>query len=157
MPIPPDFTDLDIVFDLDVPGLPGVNPYSARGLRGTLSPIDAARGIDKLARTVNGSLIDISAPQMRKYRLEVSGQDQAPPALDGVWVGRSVIVNSHVELAYRTGGGGSPFRSPVAGSSRVERFYTYYRPQFTMLVVDWQIERAEWDQDVSWSLTLEEV
>jgi hypothetical protein len=84
--------------DFDMVG-PGVNPYSARGLRGTLRPIDAAQGNSLLARTVNGTLIDISAPQMRKYRLEVTGNDQAPPALDGL-VGMAVTVNCHVEPAY---------------------------------------------------------
>jgi hypothetical protein len=149
------FTDLDLRFDLAAPA-PGVNPYSARGLRGTLTPIDAAKGNDKLARTVNGTLVDISAPQMRKYRLEINGSDQAPPALDALWVGMVVIVASHVELAYLTATGFSG-RVPVSGSERVEGAFTYYRPQLTMMVVEHQIEREEWEQAVSWSLTLEEV
>jgi hypothetical protein len=148
-------TALDLRFDLSAPA-PGINPWSARGLRGTLTPIDAAKGTDKLARTVNGTLTDISAPQMRKYRLEVSGDDQAPPALDGLWVGMVVIVNSHVEMAYLTATGFSG-RSPVPGSVRVEDAFTYYCPQFTMMIVEHQIERQEWGQAVSWSLALEEV
>jgi hypothetical protein len=148
------YTAFDIYFDLTT--VPGVNPYSARGLRGTLTPIDMARGLDKLARTVNGTLVDISAPQMRRYQLQVTGNDQAPPALDGLWVGMPVSVNSHVEIAYLTA---SDVRSRLAvpGSQRVEGDYTYYCPQFSMMVVDWQIEREEWEQAVSWSLTLEEV
>jgi hypothetical protein len=147
-------TDFDIHFPSDT--APGVAPYSARGLNGTLSPIDAARGADKLRRTVNGTLVDISAPQMRKYQLEVAGSDQAPPALDGVWVGMEVLVDCHVELAYLTAGG-TPGRSPVTGSERVEGDYTYYRPQLSMRVVELQIERSEWEADVGWSLTLEEI
>jgi hypothetical protein len=148
------YTDLVIV---DVSGTaPGVNPYSARGLRGALRPIDAGQGLDKLARTVNGSLIDISAPQMRKYRLEITGNDQAPPALDGLWVGMLTTVWSHVEVAYLTSGG-SPSRTPAPGSVRTEGSYTYYRPTFAMRVVEWQIEREEWDANAPWSLTLEEV
>jgi hypothetical protein len=150
-----NYTDLDLRFDLSAPA-PGVNPYSARGLRGTLTPIDAAQGSDKLARTVNGTLVDISAPQMRKYRLEISGADQAPPALDALWVGMVLVVSSHVELAYLTATGLSG-RSPVPGSERVEDSFTYYRPQMTMMVVQHQIEREEWEQAVTWSLTLEEV
>jgi hypothetical protein len=73
-------TVLDLKFDLVGATHPGVNPYSARGLRGTLRPIDMAQGADKLARTVNGTLIDIAAPQMHKYQLEITGGDQAPPA-----------------------------------------------------------------------------
>jgi hypothetical protein len=148
-------TTLDIRFDLAA-APPAVNPYSARALRGTLSPIDAVRGSDKLRRTVNGTLIDISAPQMRKYRLEVTGGDQAPPAVDGLWLGMQVTVNSHVELAYLTAGG-SPFRTPVPGSERTDGDFTYYSPQFVMLIADMQIEREEWGAVVSWSLSLEEM
>ena len=148
-------TSLDIRFDLAA-AAPGVNPYSARGLQGTLSPIAAAEGLDKLARTVNGGLIDISAPQMRKYKLEASGNDNAPPALDGLWVGMVVTVNSHVELAYLTATGLSG-RTPVSGSVRTEGAFTYYCPQFTMMVVEYQVAREEWEQVVRWSLSLEEI
>jgi hypothetical protein len=147
-------TDLEIRFDLTT-NAPGVNPYSARGLRGTLRPIDAAQGNSLLARTVNGTLIDISAPQMRKFRIEATGNDQAPPALDGLWVGVVVIVNSHVEMAFLNPG--APARPVVPGSDRTEGSFEYYRPQMTMMVVEWQIEREEWEQAASWSLALEEV
>jgi len=148
-------TALDIRFDIAA-AAPGVNPFSARGLTGTLAPIAQARGDDKLARTVNGGLISLAAPQMRKYRLEVGGDDQAPPALDGVWVGMAVQVDAHVELAYLTAGG-TPGRTAVTGSERVEGDYTYYRPHFAMLIVELQVERKEWDAAVSWSLVLEEI
>jgi hypothetical protein len=151
----PFFTDLDIRFSLSAPA-PSVNPYSARQLRGTLSPIDAAKGSDKLRRTVNGGLIDISAPQLRKYRLEVQGNDMAAPALDGLWVGMQVNVDCHVEFAYLTAGG-VPGRTPVPGSSRVDGNFTYYRPRLTMLVADLHLEREEWAAVVSWSLHLEEM
>jgi hypothetical protein len=147
-------TALDIRFDVSA-AAPGVNPFSARGLTGTLAPIALAQGDDKLARTVNGTLISLAAPQMRKYRLEVGGDDQAPPALDGLWVGMAVAVDAHVELAYLTGG--TPGRSAVTGSERVEGDYTYYRPHFDMLIVELQFERKEWQAAVSWSLVLEEI
>jgi hypothetical protein len=148
-------TALDIRFDIAA-AAPGINPFSARGLSGTLAPIALAQGDDKLARTVNGTLISLAAPQMRKYRLEVGGDDKAPPALDGLWVGMQVAVDAHVELAYLTAGG-SPSRTPVAGSSRTEGDFTYYRPHFDMLVVELEIQRQEWETAVSWSLTLEEI
>lgn len=154
MPVPPDSTVFDIVFPSS--SAPGVNPWSARALRGTLSPIDLAQGSDKVARTVNGTLVDISAPQMRKYRLEVAGNDMAAPALDGVWVGMQVTVNANVELSFLTAGG-SPERTPVSGSTRFDGNYTYYCPQFQMLVVGSNIEREEWGAVVNWSLTLEEI
>src|SRR4029077_13624620 len=112
-------TALDIRFDLSAPA-PSVNPYSARGLRGTLTPIDEAKGSNKLGRTVNGTLVDLSAPQMRKYKLEVSGADQAPPALDGLWVGMVVHVSSLVELAYLTATG-SAGRTPAPGRPPARR------------------------------------
>jgi hypothetical protein len=148
-------TALNVVFSLSTTG-PGVNPYSARGLRGTLSPIDAARGNSLLARTVNGTLIDISAPQMRKYKLQVTGNDGEPPALDALWVGMTVIVDCLVELAYLTATGSSG-RTAVAGSDRVVGNYTYYRPQLTMMVVELQAELEEWDGVLPWSLALEEI
>jgi len=152
--ITPPYTALDIRFDISSPE-PGVNPFSARGLQGTLAPIEIARGDDRLARTVNGTLIDISAPQMRKYRLEVSITDLAPPALDGLWVGMLVVVDCMVELAHRTGT--VPTRPGVPDSTRVEGDYTYYQPRLSMLVVEWEVQRSEWAAEVNWSLTLEEV
>jgi len=148
-------TALDIRFDVAA-AAPGINPFSARGLTGTLAPIALAQGDDKLARTVNGTLISIAAPQMRKYRLEVAGNDQSAPALDGVWVGMAVAVDAHVELAYLTAGG-SPSRTPVSGSSYTEGDFTYYRPHFDMLIVELEITRQEWAAAVSWSLVLEEI
>ena len=152
--ITPPYTALDIRFDIAA-AEPGVNPFSARGLRGTLAPIALAQGDDKMARTVNGGLVDISAPQMRKYRVEIAGDDQAPAALNGLWVGMQVTVNCMVELAHRTGTVAS--RPAVAGSTRVEGDYTYYQPSLIMRVVEWQTERQEWAAAVSWSLALEEV
>jgi hypothetical protein len=135
---------------------PAVAPYSARLLRGTLIPIDAARGSDKLRRTVNGVLIDISAHQMRKYQLEASGNDDDPPALDGLWVGDQVLVDSHVELGFLTAGG-APAHAAVPGSVRFNGDFTFYCPQFQMRVVELQIEREEWAATVSWSIRLEEI
>jgi hypothetical protein len=146
-------TLLDII--VAAPPAPGINPYSARGLRGVLRPIDLAQGNNKLARTVNGTLISIGAAQMQKYQLQVQGDDQAPPALEGLWCGQTVTVFCHTELARRTGD--TATRPAVAGSSRVEGNYTYYRPQLIMRVVEWEQELSEWEANYRWSLTLEEI
>lgn len=144
-------------FDLIISGdAPGVNPYSARALRGTLAPIDAARGDSKLRRTVNGTLVSIAAPQMWKYRLEVQGNDLAPAALDGLWVGMQATVDCHVELAFLTAGG-SASRLMVPGSERFDGDYTYYRMRLEMLIVELETSADEWSAEVSWSMTLEEV
>lgn len=145
------------VFDIHFPSdtAPGVTPYSARGLKGKLSLIQGIGG-NNLRRTINGTLLDLNPAQMRKYVLEISGGDQAPPALDGLWPGMQVDVDSNVELAFLTAGG-SAGRTMVPGSERFEGAYTYYCPRLTMLVVDLGVERDEWAAAVSWSLTLEEL
>jgi len=146
------------VFDIHFPSdtAPGVPLYSARGLTGTLTPIDMVTGGDTLRRTVNGTLIDIGAPQMRKYQLEISGEDQEPPAFDGLWPGMEVAVDSNVEMAFLTAGG-SAGRTMVPGSERFDATHTYYCMRLAMLVVEFEVEHDEWGAAISWSLTLEEV
>jgi hypothetical protein len=73
----------------------GIPEYSARGLTQTLEPIDAAH---QTRRTVNGELDDLSYAQFRKYKSTISGNDQEPPAVDGVWPGRVVTVECVTEL-----------------------------------------------------------
>ncbi|MEJ6845079.1 hypothetical protein V3589_02500 [Sinorhizobium fredii] len=131
----------------------GVAPYSARGLEQTLQPIN---GAGQLRRTINGTLIDLSESQLRKFTSTISGSDQLSPALNGVWPGETVTVDCIVELCYPTSGG-SPDRPVVSGSSRLEGAMTYYRPQLSMRVTDWQIREDEWGREVGWTLQLEEV
>ncbi|MBB2698967.1 UNVERIFIED_ORG: hypothetical protein GGI66_003644 [Rhizobium esperanzae] len=131
----------------------GVAPYSARGLEQSLQPID---GAGQLRRTINGALVDLSETQLRKFTSTISGSDQLSPAVNGIWPGKVVTVDCIAELCYPTSGG-APDRSVVSGSSRVEGAMTYYRPQLTMMVTDWQIKRDEYQAQVSWTLELEEV
>jgi hypothetical protein len=131
-----------------------VTPYSARGLKQTLEPIDAA---GNLRRTINGTLNDLSLVQFRKYRSTISGEDQQPPALEGVWQGVTVTVGCVAELAYLTGLAGAPHRTVVAGSSRVEGSFTFYRPQLDMRITAFQVERDEYGAVDSWSIDLEEI
>ncbi len=130
----------------------GMSPYAARGLTQTLNPIEQAKD---LRRTINGELIDLSAEQFRKYASIISGNDQMPPGVAGIWPGRLVQVECIAELYYVTAGGSS--ERPVAdGSERIEGPYTYFRPVLDMRVVDFNQSFDEWDAQVSWSLTLEE-
>lgn len=131
----------------------GVPPYSARGLIQTLEPIPAATS---LRRTVNGELDDLSDPAFRKYQSVISGNDQQPPACDGVWPGRLITVDCIAELCYLTSGG-SPERPVVSGSSRTEGLFTFYRPQLSMRVVSSPaISRDEYSTIVTWNMNLEE-
>jgi hypothetical protein len=131
----------------------GVPPYSARGLTQTLEPIDAAAN---LRRTVNGALRDFGYAPFRKYRSTISCADQEPPAVDGVWPGRTVTVACVAELSFLTAGG-SPARPVVSGSQRIDGNFTLYRPQLTMLVTGFSMSRDEYGAAVSWQLQLEEV
>jgi hypothetical protein len=131
----------------------GMSPYAARGLTQTLNPIDQSKD---LRRTINGELVDFSIEQFRKYASVISGNDQMPPGVAGIWPGRDVQVECIAELYYVTAGG-SAERPAADGSERVEGPYTYYRPVLNMRVVDINQSFDEWDAQVSWSLTLEEI
>lgn len=139
----------------------GVPPYSARGLRQSITPIDSSR---QMRRTVNGVLRDFSGPQFRKYGSTIGGTDQQPPACDGVWPGRQVTVSCIVELAVQgefditdTEVTEALGRIPVTGSIRSESGFTFYRPMLIMRVTNFTIDRDEWGAQVQWSMDLEEV
>jgi hypothetical protein len=131
-----------------------VPPFSARGLQQTLEPLDQSSNI---MRTWNGALRDLTLPAFRKYRSTISGDDQNPPACDGVWQGQIVTVGCIVHLSYKNGTGGAPHRPAVAGSSYVQGAFTFYRPELVMMVMSFEQEEDEWEASVSWSLELEEV
>ncbi len=130
-----------------------MSPYAARGLTQTLNPIEQAKD---LRRTINGNLVDFSVDQFRKYASIIGGNDQMPPGVSGVWPGREIRVECIAELYYLTAGG-SAERPGVDGSTRTEGPYTYFRPVLDMRVVDFNPSFDEWDAQVSWSLTLEEI
>lgn len=155
MPNLPPVSALQIEFALGS-GIPGINPYSARGVHQTLDWIEAVQGNKVFRRTVNGTLIDISPHQMRKYRSEISCSDQAPPAIDGVPTGTIVVVSCVAELSFQTGTE-IPSRPIVAGSERTEGAYTYYNPVLTMMVLSSPVEFDEWGAVIGWKLALEEV
>jgi hypothetical protein len=146
-------TEFDLLFDGSGPG---INPYSAINVRGKLAPISEAQGEDKFPRAVNGGVVDISAPQMRKFMLDITGSAPSPPALDGLWAGSIVGVACVTELSFKTGGPFTFSRTPTDGSVRTEGDYTFYRPFLTMIVVSWDIDRDNWGAQVSWRLTLTE-
>jgi len=131
----------------------GVPLYSARGLTQTLDPIESA---GYLRRTINGTLMDLSVSELRKYHSIISGSDVDPPASDQVWPGRTLQVSCIAELGYKTAGG-SASRSVVSGSQRIVGEFTFYRPKLEMLVVGLNVNTDEWGAVVSWSLELEEV
>lgn len=130
--------------------------YQARGLTQTLSVIGEAT---QQERTINGTLVDISAAQFRKYASKItSPSDVNAPPLDGVFPGMIVQVDCAISLAYLTSGGNGPnHRAEVSGSSYTEGAYTFYRPDLTMMIKTVETQFDEWKNVVGWTLELEEV
>jgi hypothetical protein len=131
----------------------GLTPYSARGIQQTLEPIPQA---SNMRRTVNGALVDVSAPEFRKYRSVISCDDMNVPAIDRVWPGQQVTVDCVTELSYATSGG-SAGKTVVSGSSRTEGSFTFYRPRLTMRIVNFNQTIDETGAVLGWELELEEV
>jgi hypothetical protein len=131
----------------------GVPPYSARGATQTLEPIDQS---SQTRRTINGSLVDLSRSEFRKYKSTISCSDQQPPAVDGVWPGQEVTVDCIAELCFLTSSAG-PQRTAVTGSERVDGSFTFYRPRLTMRVISFSQNTDDYGAVVSWSMQLEEV
>jgi hypothetical protein len=131
---------------------PGIPLYSARGLTQTLEPIAVG---NQIRRTVNGNLINLAPTQFRKYASKITCTDQRTPAIDGLWIGAIVTVDCVSELAYLTEGG-SPTRTVVEGSERVEGLHSFYRPQLTMMVVGLNTSTEEYGVQVTWGIDLEE-
>jgi hypothetical protein len=130
----------------------GVPPYSARGLEQILEPIDAS--ID-LQRSINGALLDLGNAQFQKYRSSITGADQQPPAVDGVWPGQVVTVDCIVRLPVPEYG--SAQRDVVPGSEHVDGEWSFYRPRLVMMVTRFSVQRNEYGAVETWTLELEEV
>jgi hypothetical protein len=130
----------------------GVTPYSARGLTQTLAPIDEQ---PYMRRTINGSLRDLSDDRFKKYKSTITGTDQQPPAVDGSWTGKIVVVDCITELAFPEYGGAQ--RPVVEGSEREEDGFVFYRPRLTMMITAFSISRDEYQARVGWQMDLAEV
>lgn len=139
-------------------------PWSARGLTQTLTPIDAA---GSMRRTVNGDLLDLSVPELRKYGTEITCRDLRVPAIDNVWPGQQVVVDCVCELSLRsdetetetdvTDAEALAGRTIVPGSPRLEGRFLFYRPRLTMRVASFSTDKDEYGAEVGWTLRLEEV
>lgn len=137
---------------LTISGLGGFQ-YQARGLSQTLSLI---RTVEP-ERTINGKLIDMSNPCFRKYMSRITCTDINAPPFDGLFRGNVVTVQCAAVLCYRTGNPGSPFRTPVSGSSWTLGDMTFYHPELEMMVMDLSENFEEWKADFQWDLSLEEM
>lgn len=135
----------------------GIPPYSARGITQVLAPIV---GATQVARTVNGELIDLAEPVMQKYATSLFCTDQEPPAVEGVWPGKTVTVDCIVELAVQGSTEGPTEllgRDYVEDSIREADGFVFYRPRLVMKVLAFAVTRDEWGAVVDWRMDLEEV
>jgi hypothetical protein len=132
----------------------GTMLYQARGLTQSLQVIQDSVHME---RTINGTLIDVSAPQFRKYITHISASDVDAPPLDNVWPGMTVTIYCACSLAYATGNPGSPARAEVSGSSWVQGAYTFYRPVLVCLVRSVTQHFDEWKAVNGWTLEAEEI
>lgn len=134
----------------------GIPPFSARGITQTLEPIQQAA---KFARTVNGGMVNLAAPQFKKYKSVISGSDHDTGAFNGIFPGQVVTVDCIEELGYLTSNGpGDNDRPTTQEGPRVSGDFTFYRPRLTMMVTagptaSWD----EWAGVTTWSIELEEV
>lgn len=136
-----------------------LTPYAARGLTQTLDVISGASGgqgtSNWLRRDVNGWLRSVADVRFQKFRSVISCRDGETPCLDGGWIGETVEVSCAVELSYPTGA--TPQRPAVAGSTRTQGGFTFYRPALTMIVAGISNSFQEYAAVYQWSITLEEV
>lgn len=131
-----------------------VPPYSARGLKQSIAPIDQA---SQNRRTVNGDLKDISFSGFRKYKTTISGTDQRPPNFDGSWPGLTIVVDCICTLSYCPDEGQSRQRTAVPGSEVTEGAHNVYRPRLTCKIINFQQDEDEYGAQIGWTLDLEEV
>lgn len=131
-----------------------VPPYSARGIKQTLAPIDQATN---LKRTVNGALKDISFSGFQKYKSTISVTDQRPPNFDGLWPGKEAVIDCIAELSYCPDEGQTRQREAVPGSEKTEGAHIVYRPRLTVKVLTWNQDHDEYGAEIGWSIDLEEV
>lgn len=132
----------------------GTMLYQARGLTQSLQVIP---GASHMERTINGTLIDVSAPQFRKYVTRINASDVDAPPLDNVWPGMTITIHCAASLCYPTGNSGSPARAEVSGSSWTQGSMTFYRPIIVALVKSVEQHFDEWKASNGWTLEAEEV
>lgn len=129
--------------------------YQARALSQSLKPIGEST---QMERTINGTLVDLSVAQFRKYStsIRVPNNVNAPP-IDNVFPGQTVTVQCACALAFVTGTVGLPHKPVVSGSMYTEGDYTFYRPELEMMVRSVDTSFDEWQNVIGWTIELEEI
>ncbi|MBO4169556.1 hypothetical protein [Cereibacter azotoformans] len=158
-------------------------PGSARQIRVELSQVYQG----ELRRTVNGRLVDLTRPSLRKWRLTLSADGVTLPDLSGAWQGVPVTVHPPVTWYAAVPAGVTSWaleRPAVAGAWRAVDAATgaalsgvtlsgdgltvtlpaghpaariEYQPALDCLITDISTSGDEWDAVAGWSATFEEV
>ncbi len=137
-----------------IEGVPLITKYSARGLTQTLDPIAESSQVEL---SINARPIDFSYEAFRLYQSEISCSDFESPAFDGIWPGMQVDVECCKELSYPTVAG-FPARVVVAGSSRIEGDFTFYRPVMRFSIMSLSTgDFDEYECKYTWKMSLREV
>jgi hypothetical protein len=130
-----------------------LSAWASRGMSQTMEPIDQ---VADLRRTINGELVNFGDAVFHKYRTTVSGTDQRPPSIDGVWPGQELTIHCMAELSFLTSGGTAQ-RYAVAESMREEGDLTFYRPVLDVMVTAFTQNYDEYKAEWQWSITFEEI
>lgn len=107
--------------------------YSVRGITMALEPISQAAA---LARDCRGTLVDISIPQFRQYKITIECTDHEAPALTDVWPGMDITVSCIPGLGVANTTG-DVLSIPAK-------------------VTAWNTSRDEWAAEVAWQLEAEQ-
>lgn len=111
--------------------------YAARALTMSLTQIDAAK---RMRRTINGELKDVSRAPFKKYQATIQCSDHDSPPLTDAPAGTLVTVVCLPEM----GTHGEDTDGPITLTLQ-------------MMVVNWTVQREEWEAQTGWSLDLVEV
>lgn len=154
-------------------------------------PTGAGRGISQsitlfdngdLRRTVNGSLVDLTRDESRKFVSEISAIDQKTPTFAGIWKGMEIsvecistirqlvnppsttveLIRDAVELSIfgRDVDGAKVTPTLVDGRDitfAVNVYLVEFFPVLDMVVSDISIDTDEYESTQSWRLSLEEL
>lgn len=116
----------------------------------SLAPIDASKHFE---RSINGGLLNLCYSPMQKWKITITGDDQDPPALDGVWPGTPLTIGCIVELATQN----TPSHSANGTDREQDSIWTFTKPTVDVLLMDFQVQRDEYGCQTSWSMDVEEV
>lgn len=147
--VPPDQTLLQIS------GIGGLPLFSSYNCEQSIDYIPAATNTE---RDLNGYLIDLTRPELRKYTTTIQCNDvMMPISMDGIWPGMPVTINCICQFVYPING--TPQRPVVPGST----YYTpdgqfiAYMPQLSCLIDNFSNKFDEWGAKVGWTLKASEV